>query len=278
MKKKLFGSLILFVLAASMLFAGCSRIEELARGNLNLSYKVKDGEAIVTRCPDKSALTVMEIPDEYDGVPVTAVADFAAVNTENLEKIIIGKNVREIAPWAFENNHNLVAFEVDEENQYFCDVDGVLFTKDMKTILNYPAAKPADGNEDQAVEYDIPEGVEIIRTKAFYKCERLSAITIPQGVKSIEEKAFFKCGLLTEMTLPSSLEFIGKDAFAYCVGIGEIKIPSGVTKIDEYAFYNCTALKNVYVDNAESNLELGQKWFPTDNGRERKDLEIKWAR
>lgn len=269
------------ILCMSVIFSGCA--EQLKFGDGEISYKIEDGEAAVHEVPNTSTTKEITIPDEYDGAPVTKISDFAAVNVENLEVINIGKNVKEIGNWAFENNQKLTAFNVSEENPYFCDVDGVLFTKDMKTLLFYPAAreiqtkKGTDGSDINFIEYTVPDGVETIRTKAFYKCSLLTKITLPQSLKSIEEKAFFRCSVMEGIVLPTNLEVIGKDAFSYCTALTEITIPASVKQIDTYAFFNCTQLLKVDVLAKESDVALGEKWYPTDNGRTMGNLKITWA-
>lgn len=272
------------LLCICLLFTGCDSIGTfMGMESDKIEYKVENGEATVISVPNKATITEINIPDEYDGVPVTKLADFSVVNLEYVDKISIGKNVKEIGVWALENNQRVTAFEVDEENEHFCDVDGVLFTKDMKTLLFYPIAKDLveekndEGNIIEVSEYTIPDGVETIRSKAFYKCGNLVTVTIPDSVKKIEEKAFFRCDAVTEIKLPENLEFIGKDAFSYCYGLTEINIPATVNQIDEYAFYNCTALLKVNIDNTQDNLTLGEKWFPTNNGLDIEGLEIIWA-
>ena len=266
MKKVL--SFVLAALTVLMLFSGCSSLG--IGSNSEISYEVENGEATVKEAPNLSTVTKIEIPDEYEGAPVTVIADFSVVNLESVEVISIGKNVREIGSWAFTNNQKLREFTVSEENKYFCAVDGVLFTKDMKTILYYPPAKA-----ETEAEYSIPATVETVRSKAFYKCQKLKKISLPESVKSIEEKAFFRCSSLEELVLPSKLEFIGKDAFGYCSHIAQAVIPASVKEIGDYAFYNCTGIKTVKVENREGNLNLGKKWYPTDNGKET-DVEIIW--
>ena len=263
-------------------FVSCGEEMDLLSGNTDISYKITDGEAAVTKIPNKSVVTEITIPDEYEGAPVTAINDFAGVNLEYVTKITIGKNVKEISDWAFGNSRKITVFEIDDENPYLCDVDGVIYTKDMKTILFYPPARAIEtskndkGEEVNTIIYTIPEGVETIRTKAFYKCYELTEIVLPSTLTSIEEKAFFRCDI-RELTLPDTLTFIGKDAFSYCYNISELTIPETVTQIDEYAFYNCTSLKNLTMLGKESEMTLGKKWFPTDNGRDLGGLEIKWA-
>lgn len=275
--KKIISFAVALVLLCTC-FCSCD-VSDISGGNLKIKY-ISDGDNLVVKSvPDNLTLPEIVIPDEYNGKKVTGIADFAAVNLENVTKITIGKNVSEISLWALENNKKLTAIEVDDENAYFCDLDGVLYSKDMKTLLFYPAARNAedaaaeDGTKIKSISYEIPEGVETIRTKAFYRCSDIREISIPSTVKVIEEKAFFRCSF-GEVTLPDGLTFIGKDAFSYCTGLTEIDIPGTVTEIGEYAFYNCTNLLDINIDAKEADLTLGQKWYPTNNGLDIKELSI----
>lgn len=282
MSKKII-SVIALVLCACFIFSGCESVTSLLSGSdAGIEYEIRDGEATVKSVPNKSTVTKIVIPDEYEGVPVTKIADFSATNLEYVTEISIGKNVKEIGVWAFENNQHITAFNIDDGNEYFCDVDGVIYTKDMKTLLFYPVAKDLtdtkdeNGNDIRISKYTIPDGVEVIRSKAFYKCGYLAEISIPDSVKRIEEKAFFRCEKIGEIKLPQSLEFIGKDAFSYCYGLTELDVPATVKQIDEYAFYNCTNLLTVNVDNSEAKLVLGNKWYPTNQGKNIDELKINW--
>ena len=91
-KKKVCAVLLLAVLLMSTLFSGCG--EQLGLGEEKIKYKIENGEAVVREFPDNSTVLSVEIPDEYEGCPVTVIADFAAVNLENIETITIGKNDR----------------------------------------------------------------------------------------------------------------------------------------------------------------------------------------
>ena len=282
MSKKLV-SLIALVLCVCLTFSGCESLTLLFDDtDASIEYKIENGEAIVKSVPNKSTVTKIVIPDEYEGVPVTKISDFAATNLEYVTEFIIGKNVKEIGVWALENNQHITTYDVDDDNEYLCDVDGVIYTKDMKTLLFYPIAKDLtdakdeNGNNIKISKYTIPDGVETIRSKAFYKCGYLAEINIPDSVKRIEEKTFFRCEKIGELKLPQSLEFIGKDAFSYCYGLTELDIPSNVKQIDEYAFYNCTNLLTVNVDNSESDMTLGNKWYPTNQGKNIDELKINW--
>lgn len=270
MKKRII-SVISLLICLCILFSGCSSLTDLLGGkNEGIEYKIENGEATVMSVPNQSTVTEITIPDEYEGVPVTKIADFAATNLEYVTTLYIGKNVKEIGTWALENNQHISQYTVDEANEYFCSVDGVVFTKDMKTVVFFPPAKEG--------AYEIPDGVEALRTKAFYKCQKISELVIPDSVKKIEEKAFFRCNAIEKLTLSQNVEFIGKDAFGYCSAITEINIPSAIKQIDEYAFYNCTSLLTVKVDANESDLTLGEKWYPTNNGLDLDGLVISWKK
>ena len=276
-------SVIALLLCICVIFSGCDSVTSILSGtDASIEYKIENDEATVVSVPNKSTVKKIVIPDEYEGVPVTKIADFSATNLEYVTDFSIGKNVKEIGVWALENNQHITAYNVDDANEYLCDVDGVIYTKDMKTLLFYPLAKDLvdetndDGSVIKVSQYIIPDGVETIRTKAFYKCYSLTNIQIPDSVKRIEEKAFFRCDKINELRLPQSLEFIGKDAFSYCYGLKVLDIPANIKQIDEYAFYNCTNLLTINVDNSEEKLTLGNKWYPTNQGKNIDELKINW--
>lgn len=276
MKKIKYIFLALAVIMVVLSFSGCSSTKT-ADG---IKYTIENSQAIVTGYTDTTTRTEVVVPDEFEGVPVTEIADFSLFNAESVEKIVIGKNVQKIGGWSMTNNQKLKAFEVDSENQYFTSVDGVLYSKDMKTLIYYPPAKGIEfnnlGEAKNTVQYTIHDGVETIRTKAFYKCYYVDTIDIPSSVKNIEEKAFHRCNALKQVKIPDSVVTIGKDAFAYCGLLTEVTIPSSVESIGEYAFFNCPKVQKVEVLKSEDQIELGEKWYPTDNGREIKDLKIIW--
>lgn len=282
MKRIITVLLLLTVLCFSFASCGSSDLQFLT-GNTDITCEIENGEAIVTKVPNKSTVTEIVIPDEYEGVPVTSIADFAAVNLEYVTKITIGKNVKEISDWAFGNSKKITAFEVDKDNPNICDIDGVIYTKDMKTLLFYPPSggvkieKDSDGKDVKTISYVIPEGVETIRTKAFYKCQELIEITLPTTLKSIEEKAFFRCNL-KEINLPDGIEFLGKDAFSFCAEVKSVTVPASVKQIDDYAFFGCKSVTEMNMLGTESETTLGKKWYPTNNGVELGEaLVITWA-
>lgn len=267
MKKRLV-ILLSVILAVGLLFSGCSGLEGLTNSVGEVKYQIVDDHAEVVALPNGSDDKEIIIADEYEGKPVTVIKEYIGSNLEAAEKIHIGKNVSEIGVWSFSNNQKLNAYEVDPANENFCCVDGAVYTKDMKTLLYYPCS----GNTN----YKMPDTVETVAPRAFYKNESIKNITLSISLKEIKEMAFFQCTGITELTLPETLELISKDAFTKCTGLTEITIPSSIAEIEEYAFYNCTEVRSVIVNKNKDDIKLGTKWYPTNNGNKIDDLKIEY--
>jgi len=85
---------------------------------------------------------------------------------------------------AFNNMINLSEITVDQDNKYFSSEDGILYSKDKKTLCYYPAERQCDGNS-----FKIPADVETIAYNAFLEYnEHLCSVFIPKTVKSIKYK------------------------------------------------------------------------------------------
>jgi hypothetical protein len=156
-----------------------------------------------------------------------------------LTKVSIPAGVTNIGDGAFGNCSQLMQIDVDPGNQSYSSIDGVLFDKESKTLVQYPYAKGA--------EYVIPEGVTTIGAMAFTGGENLTSVIIPKGVTVIGEHAFQDSGL-TEVVLPDGLQTIGKSAFLRCSNLTEINVPATVTSIGEGALASGEKIPEISVD------------------------------
>lgn len=214
---------------------------------------------------------------------VVAIDRFTFVSDEHMQYCYIGPDVQYIDEQAFFGCFALRAIYVDEANPYFTDVDGVLYSKDMKTIYLYPTyhishlqdtgVVPVGYYDDGAhVEtFEIPEGVEKISTGCFYKTWGIQEITLPSTLKEIGTMAFFKCQSLKLINLPDGLEIIREDAFSYCFSMtGALYIPESVKEIGHHAFYECNVedkspdgeLFFYLAAKSEDDIILGSNWMP----------------
>ena len=172
---------------------------------------------------------------------VTAIAGNAFSNCFYLEKINLGNGVRKLGVAAFKNcmsiqsitipknvqkiGYNvayfcdkLAAYHVDEQNENYCDIDGVLYTKDKSKLVIYPKAKKL--------------------TDQIY--------TVDPACKEIEGMAFDYAAGLKEIKLPDGLTTIGRYAFLCCEQLEKLQIPETVTTI-KGALDHITNLRYLYL-------------------------------
>ncbi len=182
----------------------------------------------------QKALKSITLPDSLE-----KIGSGAFINCSGLTEITIPANVDEIVPSAFSctgsNIMNISKIEVDPDNKYYKSVDGILFSKDGKNIVRYPAARSGS--------YTIPADVNTLSDGAFAHSTKLTSVTIPEGVADIPENAFTYCTSLAEVKLPSSLKTIAKWGFE-ATALTAIDIPEGVTSIDAHAF-DSSSLKTI---------------------------------
>ncbi len=86
----------------------------------------------------------------------------------------------------FSNNFYLTKIVVDEANPYFCSEDGILYTKDMSTLITYPEGKTGD-------TYVMPNSVSAVVGQAFgmqSSIKDLKNITISASLSNLSTFAY----------------------------------------------------------------------------------------
>jgi len=197
-------------------FKGCTGLTSLIIGNNVISI----GDLAFDGC---SGLTSVIIPNS-----VTSIKHGAFSDCSGLTSVTIGSGVTSIGYPAFSSCKRLQEFRVSEENTSYCQLEGVLYSKDKTTLITCPATKTN--------EYTIPKSVTSIGNYAFKGCDKLTSITIPKSVTSIGDYAFSGCDGLKSITIPNSVTSIGSGAFAHSNGLTSLTIPNSVTSIGSYEF------------------------------------------
>lgn len=121
--------------------------------------------------------------NEYTVPDTTEKIGNYAFNSCFFEKITLGAGIKEIGSDVFENCDFLLNIEVSAANKNYKSIDGVLYSKDGKTLIAYPGGRTEKS-------FKIPDGVTAIANGAL-DCDSLTEFYIPKSV--IEINSFISC-------------------------------------------------------------------------------------
>ena len=205
--------------------------------------------------------TDIVIPKEFNGIPVTSIAEKAFDNCY-VTSLFVSEGVKSIGKWAF----------------YGCDSLTKAYISDGVTSIGENAFTGCKALK----EIHLPEGLTSLETSVFARCISLTDIHLPDSVKSIRLWAFSGCKSLTSLTIPKETTYIcDGQAFENCTSLSAFyahpdgtgfcnhgphlyskdmkrlvkyapacenvnyTVPESTTRIDSGAFYNCSHLQSV---------------------------------
>ena len=132
-------------------------------------------------------------------------------------------------------------YVVDPANPVFCDVDGILFSKDQKALIAYPPGR-------QEKEYTVPDGTEIIGSGAFTGNDHVINIILPESIHTIGDCAFDE-SRIESINLPKKMKSIGFSAFRNCYSLrfSDLHLPEGLTAIEAMSFEGGELLGTLHI-------------------------------
>lgn len=234
-------------------FLDAKYLEEIEVSELNEKYE-SFNNALYTKGKKKLVL----IPSNYQK-----------------DYFIIPNELEEISLIAIFNNPKIKRFQVLKDNKKYIEQDGVLYTKDKKTLVKFPSGK-------ETGTFEIPDEVENIKSLAFENAKNITdTVYLGINIKEIADNAFYNSSITSffankenpyystyngaiynndltklikfppnsktkEYELPESVKIIGKQAFAN-TNIKNIKINSNLIEIEEESFKN-SSLENIHLN------------------------------
>lgn len=252
-------------------FAGCSSLYAI----LLPESLTTMGEGVFANC---SNLTSVNLPASISTLPKRTFFGCSSLTTVN-----IPENITAIDQYAFVFCNSLREFTVDAKNEVYAAKGGVLFYKDMKTLVKYPEGKadvayiiPASVKEmDPSAligakfkTVTLPAAIEVLNPGSFRSCTNLESILVNAGSKSYSSvdgvlMSKDKTELVqypmnkknSSYSVPAKVKTIGTFAFSSCSNLGIIKLPASVNSIEERAFDKNEFLTEIYVDAANANFK-----------------------
>lgn len=229
---------------------------------------------------------------------VTSVGAYALNCDERVKIINIGAEVEFVEPKAFYSCWALQQIEVDENNPNYCDIDGVLYSKDKTRIICRPCdhdtylaekyghakydengyrIEPAaeDANYEQYVKdvltFVVPSTVETVGELCF-NYANMKNVYLPEGLKAIETLGFFEIPLLENVYSYKTDALIAESHYVSDAALGEVylSLPEGLEYIGSDAFSYNQAMNYMFIP--ESVTYIGHHAFWDTVYKEDKEL------
>lgn len=227
---------------------------------------------------DYNKLNSLELPDSLEQI---GNASFRGTR-DGLTSIHIGPNVNTIGSM-FIVGSNIREFIVDPANAHFRTVDGVLYSKDMKTLVKFP-----DAYYKTHTSYTVPEGVTNLKDYALYgwyehhDSNTKFVLNLPSTLEKLTTNllsAWSNIGefVCSEINVNSSV-YKSEDGVIYSADKtvlykvpplydrSTFTIPDTVTKIEDSAFESITLIERVNVPSSVNTIKDSAFYTDTNYG------------
>lgn len=190
---------------------------------------------------------------------VTTIGKDAFAGCESVTAVMIPAKVSSIGAGAFRDMKSLAAFEVDESNEKYKVIDGVLYSKvgTSAYLVQYPIAKTG-------TTYTLDPDTVKVQAYAFSSANITSIVLGGSRLTTIEEGAFENCRKLVNVTISSTAATftINARAFAGCANLKALKLElTKVPTLSDTALSGFSDTFAVYVNSSMvRNYQTSNGW------------------
>ena len=256
--KKTIRITVLTALLLTLSFASAGTMAGAKTKN-GFTYKITKNQVKIVSCSKNQKRIV--IPNKIAGKKVTSLGANVWKKSSKVQTVVLPKYLKTIekkqADYAWGNivkKKNIFStpftgcgklknIKVAKENKYFCSAKGVLYTKNKKTLLVYPAGRTQKSYTIQGKTTQIGEA-------AFEYAKYLQKISYGKKLFYISDGAFFASGLRS-VELAKNISNVGLYAFAYSTKLQKVTLGDNVEQINT-PFIGCTNLKQFQTDKKET--------------------------
>ena len=159
---------------------------------------------------------------------------------QGLTSVNLPATVEDIYSTAFMECINLAEIKVADENTVYASKEGVLYSKDFKKLVIYPAGKP-----DKS--YTVVDGCEQIGALAFADVRYLEEINLA-GIMNIGRQAFEGADKLKEIKFDENVNTldIGNEVFINNHTLSRLVFPANLKSLGKHVFNGTPNLKKVF--------------------------------
>ena len=181
---------------------------------------------------------------------------------QQLEEVKIPTSVKTISDKAFKDCVSIVNITIDEANQNYKSIDGVVYKKESENVSSLFYFPPQNTLEEFTFDGNVLSKLSFLDNSQLKKITFTATgkITIKQnafensyGLKEVifknadeievEDYAFKNCFNLENIAIEKITSF-GKGSFYNCAHLKEIKISNNITELPDQLFMNCTYLES----------------------------------
>jgi hypothetical protein len=174
-----------------------------------------------------------------------------ALAASNFDEITIPDGIQKLGECVFWGADGLEAVYVDNDKNQLLKVgtgndEGVLFSKDGKTLVHFPAKNKYFADKTKRFQYKVPSDVETIGSGAFSLSTGynvISSVVLPTHLKAIGALAFYGMypSPFTHLTIPAEVTSMGRGC-----------MPPGCEEVEFLGAYNEDMFNTAFSSFSES--------------------------